>query len=41
MRIVARERTLILQKMLLEPDSFLRDDYRLIFHRYGHQFSVS
>ena len=39
MRSAAHERTLALQRMLLQPDPFIRDEEWIRFNRYGSDFA--
>lgn len=41
MRAAAHERTLALQKMLLQPDPFIRDEEWIRFNQYGADFARS
>lgn len=41
MRAAAHERTLALQKMLLQPDPFIRDEEWIRFNQYGAEFARS
>ena len=41
MRSAAHERTLALQKMLLQPDPFIRDEEWIRFNQYGAEFARS